>query len=1125
MNKIELKSKSIEALKLFNNTIVTSRIYPPEAPQVTAAVDRGYKGIKLYLRLYGDLKYSLVGGAPCLCGQLLEQEVLDLFPNLVIYRQLRLLGLSHLVMSPEMDRFAFGQLLTVFNASIEKIKIEGDGAEYITSLGLASFFPEETGDAEENPSSKNQQNETQSRKLMIVRPEMVACLFGKDKRPVIETELQKKMADSESAIDMLAACVAHSLQDIQKKKMIVASHNFPLMLKKAEKLIEPGKWVEVALGLAKVLVENLKEPALCVLAVQEYPDGFGSTVYDRLISSLTTEQLSGIMIILREQLAKARRVGGTSSSQVQCLGKAMLLLMNSKKGKHFLGSEKAKNIIHEGERERKKRRIEAGLKGFLQGNTSLLKSEELVDYLPEALRRMKTMGSGDASSILNGMVGYLSKGPEEEVKKSLLKSLVTIGEDLLLGNDQWHHIDLILEPLMEEVRNDGFGESLMEKCINFLQQVMQKSWQDGENHWGDVILSLFHQIRSGQIHLTTSTKTIAAKIQDRGIRRARLPQLLADCLAAPKDKTLNSRLILQGPVVLRFLVESLINTDNAADRIKIIDLLTYSPKFLPSVVHERLKEHMPWYAKRNLIKLLGETGKEEDAESILPYLCHDDFRVQREAFLTIYKISGNSRKRLLLRALEESPESIKIQVVQSLANFCDSEVAAILIELLVSHEQFGEPNRNNLLLQILETLGRCPCLQAQKGVYAFLQTKGQRGTRKISEQVWAGAERAYKFLQNELQETRKKHVQASQLRKNALKQAAKLSKTATTQRVITGLQQEQAIRTLLSRGDKTAALEQVLELIERASRLRNFVQAQKLKEWLVEIDPTALSQIVRAAEIIDQEKIASIDKSHFEIWNGLYDILTTEEFSAVYHALRHKKYENEEIIISQGSLHGSLFFINSGKVKLYFDDQGSEVLVNTMGSGQIFGEGAFFEVSAWTISVASIGISEISILNLDTLQEWTENFPGLESKLKVFCKKFEKIEELIKRSSHDRRSYKRYRITGQGTATLLDNSERGLGTNFMSEVFDISEGGLSFLLRISKKENARLMLGRKMLIKLSKEIKSQDGIALVGDILAVKNTHTLENDYSLHMKFDNLLDRKQLHDIVMVMREESQVID
>jgi hypothetical protein len=108
MNQIELQAKRVEALKLFNNTIVTSRLYPPEAPQVSTAVDRGYNGIKLYLREHGELTYSMENEKPCLCGQLLEHEVLDSFSNLVVYRQLRLLGLSQLVLSSEMDRFAFG---------------------------------------------------------------------------------------------------------------------------------------------------------------------------------------------------------------------------------------------------------------------------------------------------------------------------------------------------------------------------------------------------------------------------------------------------------------------------------------------------------------------------------------------------------------------------------------------------------------------------------------------------------------------------------------------------------------------------------------------------------------------------------------------------------------------------------------------------------------------------------------------------------------------------------------------------------------------------------------------------------------------------------------------------------
>jgi CRP-like cAMP-binding protein len=1122
MNQIELQGKSIEALKSFNNTIVTSRLYPPEAPQIATVIERGYKGIKLYTRSHGELKYSLKGGAPYLCGQPLKQEVLDLFPNLVIYRQLRLLGLSQLVISSEMDRFAFGQLLAVFNASAEKIRNEGGGPEYITSLGLASYFPDEAEELDNSSANEDHSKDLPPRKLVMVRPEMVACLFGKDKRPVVESELRKKMAIPETAIDILAAGVAQILRDIQQKNMLVASHNFPLILKKAETLIETNNQAEIALGLARILVDSLKDPALCVLLAQEYPDGFGTIVYDGLIAFLATEKLSGIMNIFKEQLVQARRTGGADSSQVQCLGKALMLLMNSKKGQHLLSAEKARNIIREGERERKKRRLESGIRGFLQGNTSLLKSEELVDYLPHAVRQLqKNTGGTDVALLLSGMVASL-KECAEDVKEPLLKSMISIAENLLV-DDQWSHVEIILDPLMEEARKGGFGDVIMEKAITLLQQVMQKSWQDGQNDRGDSILSLFHQIRSGQLHFAASVKNIVAKVQDRGIRRATLPQLLAECFAAPKDERRSYRLILQGPVALRFLVESLINTDNAADRLKIIELLTYSPNFLPSVIHERLQEHMPWYAKRNLIKLLGETGKKEDAESILPFLGHDDFRVQREAFLTLYKIAGSSRKQLLLRALEESSESIKIQVVSSLANFCDAEVATKLVELLATHEQFSDQNRNELLLQLLDTLSRCPCLPAQKGVSAFLQTRGQRATRKISEQVWAAAEKALNFLHDELQKTRKKHVQASQLRKNALKQAAKLNKTAVTQRVVTGSSQEQAVRTLLAEGNKTAAAEQLLELIERTARLRNFVQAEKLREWLVEIDSAALSLIVQAAEIIDREKIASIDKSHLEIWSELYDVLTTDEFSAVYHALKHKKYENEEVIVGQGTLQGSLFFINSGKVKLYFDDQGSEVIINTMGRGQIFGEGVFFEASSWTISVAAIGTADISILKLDALQEWAESFPGLEEKLHTFCKRFEKIEDFIKRSSNDRRTYKRYRIAGRVATTLLDNRSRGIGTGFMAELFDISEGGISFLTQIPPNENARLLLGRKIQLKVPLRVESGEGLVLVGDVLAAKDNHGAANEYSLHMKFDNLLDQKQLHDIVTALHEESQV--
>ena len=598
MNQIESPGKSIDVLKSFNNTIVTCRIYPPEAPQAAAAVDRGYKSIKSYLRQHGSLTYSLKEGNPYFCGQPLQQEILDSFSNLVIYRQLSLLGLAELDLSSEMDRFAFSQLLSVFNASVEKIKNEGGGREYITSLGLANYFPEKIEKSIETNDKKGQSGGLRTRNLLMVRPEIVACLFGKDNRPVIEAELQKKMASSATAIETLAAGTAHILQDIQKRKMIVASRYFPLMLTRAETLIEPGNRQEVAMGLAEVFVESLKEPALCVLAAQEYPAGWGREVFEGLLVALTHEKLSGMITLFREQLTKAKRIDGEHSLQVQFLDKAMTLLTSSKKGKHCLSMEKARNLIHEGEKERKKLRLEAGIKGFLQGNTSLLKSDELVEYLPVAIRRMqKNNDGGQVSQLLHGMIAYLAEAGKEE-QESILKSIITIGDNLL-ADGQWRHIDLILQPLVEKVRKTGSSKELIEKNITFLQQVMQKSWQAGDNGRGDKILTLLHQIRSGLILQPASIKAIVAKVQDRGIQRASLPGLLNQCLAAPQDKELTCRLIYQGPVAGRFLVESLINADNAADRLKIIDLLTYSPDYVPSLVHERLHEHMVWYGKRN----------------------------------------------------------------------------------------------------------------------------------------------------------------------------------------------------------------------------------------------------------------------------------------------------------------------------------------------------------------------------------------------------------------------------------------------------------------------------------------------------------------------------------------------
>jgi CRP-like cAMP-binding protein len=558
----------------------------------------------------------------------------------------------------------------------------------------------------------------------------------------------------------------------------------------------------------------------------------------------------------------------------------------------------------------------------------------------------------------------------------------------------------------------------------------------------------------------------------------------------------------------------LINTEDMDDRLRIIDLLTDYSSFLGPIILERLPEHMPWYGKRNLLKLLAEAGREEDAEYVLPYLRHEDFRVQHQAFVCLFKIGGKNRKRLFLSALEDSSELIKIQLIGAIGSFCDQEAAAQLSELLLDSQQFSEKYRVEIVQQLLETLGRSGTAAAQKGVAAFVQSRGEKSVRKLPEQVWGNAEKALQHLESDLQEQRRKHLQAGQLRKSAMQQAARLHSLSKEQRVTTGLPQEQAVRSLLAQGDLEGAKQLLLQLVEKSARGHNFAQADNLREWLIEIAPNAFQEIIKAAEMIDREKVSAIDKGHLEIWSQLYECLSVEEFAILYHDQKHRQYGDGEIIVERGAAQTSLFFINRGKVKLYFDKEGEEVLVKTMGPGEIFGADTFFNASLWTISVASLGTSDISSLKLGKMQEWSEQYPGLESKLHDFCAKFERIDEYIKKGNKDRRGEDRYQVSGRVATTLVDDRGQSLGINAMVELADLSLGGISYQVRISKKENARLLLGRKVQIRMPIGEKPGEFEPLVGDILGVHSVYAVENDYAVHVKFDTPLQGGKLGDLL-----------
>lgn len=321
--------------------------------------------------------------------------------------------------------------------------------------------------------------------------------------------------------------------------------------------------------------------------------------------------------------------------------------------------------------------------------------------------------------------------------------------------------------------------------------------------------------------------------------------------------------------------------------------------------------------------------------------------------------------------------------------------------------------------------------------------------------------------------------------------------------------QEELVDQYVKQDNKESAVKLLFDLIVIYAKKKDFAKAEVLREKLYEVDLMALSEIAKSGEIIDEEKSESIDQDHLVIWSKLYDTLTGEQANALYYAMKEVTYDVEETIFKQGERNSNLYFINQGQLKLVYSEGGREVLLKTLGTGHIAGEDTFFFESVCTTSMITLSRVKLNFLEKDALSKWGDEFPGLESRLNDYCLKLKSVRDLLKAQNLDRRSQKRVKISGKGVIQLLGASGKPLGRAFKGELSDISVGGLSYTIRISKKETVRLLLGRKMNIKFALPVEgSKQKIDKNGTAIGVRS-HPL-HDYSIHIKFDKLLDEKLL---------------
>ncbi len=285
--------------------------------------------------------------------------------------------------------------------------------------------------------------------------------------------------------------------------------------------------------------------------------------------------------------------------------------------------------------------------------------------------------------------------------------------------------------------------------------------------------------------------------------------------------------------------------------------------------------------------------------------------------------------------------------------------------------------------------------------------------------------------------------------------------------------------------------------------------AESLREALMQADTMALTEIVASAELIEEAKLAGIEKDHLQIWDELYETLSSEEKGIFFYSLVEKTLLPKSILIKQGSLNNSLYFIEQGHVAAIFTKEKINNLILQVGKGGFVGEDTFFGMSVCTSSIVAKSKVVVKILKKDRVNEWAETAPGLYAKLEAFCRLHDRYEEAYQRKRQEISRFQRVSTSGVVCADLLNSEMKPTGKKFKASIGDVSRGGACFFIKSPRKEVAGALLARPLRMIFSIQEKD-DLVEFMAMGRVVRIRFHMENDYSVHVKFSGPLGKEKL---------------
>ncbi len=201
----------------------------------------------------------------------------------------------------------------------------------------------------------------------------------------------------------------------------------------------------------------------------------------------------------------------------------------------------------------------------------------------------------------------------------------------------------------------------------------------------------------------------------------------------------------------------------------------------------------------------------------------------------------------------------------------------------------------------------------------------------------------------------------------------------------------------------------------------------------------------------------------------LFSSLGEAELASLSNKVITRQFPRNTVIINEGDHSDSLYIINSGSVKVFLsDNEGKEVILNTQGTGEYFGELALLDSQPRSASVITTEKSSLSIISKADFEAFLEKHP--EANLKIMRGIIKRLRLL----SEDVKSLALMDVYGRVARVLLQLAKEKGGTLVINQ--GMTQQDIA----------SRVGASREMVSRILKDLKTGGYIEVKDRVITIK---------------------------------------